>query len=236
MENIPNQGIPPIIHESWHEHLQPLFNDHKMILINTKVLPECHKFYPSGPDIFRVFAMPLDKIKVVILGQDPYPNGEAIGYSFAVNRATKLPASLKIIKNEIINSGVERDTFINIDTERWRELSHWRQQGVFLLNAALTVQAKVSGSHVGQWQWFTREVIKIISKEVTPVWMLWGAKAKVYKQTIKNAEIFLVNEILEADHPAAETYPGSTSKFTGCNHFNLCNKALKEHNQTIINW
>lgn len=239
------EKIPDIIHPSWHPYLQELFNNQKMIMIKNHVLPKC-KYYPESDKIFRVFSMPLNDIKVVILGQDPYYNGSAIGYSFAVNQATAIPKSLQIIKSEIINSGVERDTLVNIESVKWRTLSHWVQQKIFLLNTALTVEVGVAGSHTGQWQWFTREVIKIISKEAKPVWLLWGSKAKSFKDYIFSYHGYkaeeglirspLVNYGLEADHPAAESYPGSKYKFTGCNHFKLCNDVLKLQQKTIINW
>jgi uracil-DNA glycosylase len=241
------EQIPQTIHPSWHKHLQVLFDDPKMILIKTKLLPSC-RFYPAGSDIFNVFKMPLEAIKVVILGQDPYINrGEAIGYAFAIPalKTINTPPSLTVIKNEIISSGVERDTKTNIDTLEWRELKHWRQQGVFLLNTALTVQVGESNSHTGQWSWFTREVIKIISLYNTnrPIWLLWGRKAKDYKGFIHAGysynNKFITNEYnytLEANHPAAETRPDSKYLFTGCNHFKLTNQLLKHKKQTIINW
>lgn len=246
------EKIPDIIHPSWHEYLQPLFDDKKMLLIKNQVLPRC-KFYPESDKIFRVFNMPVQDIKVVILGQDPYFNGSANGFAFAVNQQTMLPKSLQIIKNEIINSQVERDTYVNIESAKWRTLSHWNQQKIFLLNTALTVEVGIAGSHTGQWQWFTREVIKVISKVSRPVWLLWGSKAKSYKDyilhgvVVKNSESAIdqyrsaiitdkSNPILEADHPAAESYPNSKFKFSGCNHFNLCNHILKLRDKTIINW
>lgn len=244
-----NQKIPDIIHPSWHPYLQPLFNDKKMILINNNVLPRC-KYYPEASDIFKVFRMPLQEVKVVILGQDPYYNGSANGLAFAVNRTTVIPKSLSVIKNEIINSKVERDTYINIDSDRWKELAHWERQGILLLNSALTVGVGESGSHTGQWQWFTREVVKAISLSVRPVWLLWGSKAisynayiMYYKKSTEGHDHSIeadqgkgYNYGLEAPHPAAESYPDSKYKFTGCNHFNKCNKILKDQGKKIINW
>ena len=246
--------IPEIIHESWHPYLQPLFDDKKMAIMKNDIIPRT-KFYPPAKDIFKVFRMPLNQIKVVILGQDPYINaGEAMGYAFAVPSIIKIPPSLQIIKNEILQSKVERDSSVNISSDKWQELKHWRQQGVFLLNAALTVEFKNSGSHMGIWQWFTREVVKIISKEVHPLWMLWGSPAKAFRDyidgalVIKRSELLVINTpeekeffskksfILEAYHPVAEVYPDSKYKFTGCNHFNLCNEILKIKGNTIINW
>ena len=173
----------------------------------------------------------------------PYPNGEAIGYAFAVNEKSSVPPSLQVIRNEIITSGVERDSSINIDSLNWKTLKGWRQQGVFLLNTALTVQERNAGSHLDIWQWFTREIVKIISLHNNPVWLLWGSKAKSYKGLIhgyyKWQGNFIApnyNYVLEADHPAAELYRGSSYKFTGCNHFKQCNQILKVKKQPVINW
>ena len=237
------EKIPDIIHESWHKHLQPLFDDPKMELIKSKLLPNC-KFYPDVQNIFRVFSMPLNEIRVVILGQDPYFNGSAIGLAFAVKVTAQLPASLRIIKKEIEKEGLISEEHSNIST--WKDLSHWVEQGVFLLNTALTVEIGKAGSHTGQWMWFTREVIKIISQNSSCVWMLWGAKAQGFKDYI--ADHLVMDEdmidvvtpthgVLLAPHPAAETYNGGTGKlFTGCNHFTLCNQILENKKEQIINW
>lgn len=238
------EKIPDIVHESWHLYLQPLFDDSKMIQLKYHILPT-HRFYPAPEDVFKVFAMPINKIKVVMLGQDPYSKGEAIGLAFAVDRKTPIPGSLEVIRKEIIRSKVERDTGTNIDSDKWRELTHWTRQGVFLLNSALTVEWRNPSSHINYWQWFTREIVKIISAGavVKPVWLMWGAKAKgfigningywKYRGEFKGVEY---NYVLEADHPAAELYPEGRGKFTGCDHFNLCNQILKHKKQNIINW
>lgn len=239
------QKIPDIIHQSWHKHLQPLFDDEKMLLMKDKILPTCN-FYPNGPDIFKVFQMPLEDIKVVILGQDPYPNGEAIGLAFAVNENTAIPKSLNIIFREIIQPNSSEE-FTNEVSKKDRTLSNWVSQGVFLLNTALTVEAKNPNSHTGYWQWFTREVIKIISKEVKPIWLLWGAKAQGFREYIDNKclisnikEFPLIhaytNFYLEAPHPAAELYSGGKTKFSGCGHFTMCNEILEIKKQEKINW
>lgn len=242
------EKIPEYIHNSWHEYLQPLFDDKKMMMIKTQLLPRC-KFYPESDKIFRVFSMPFDSVKVVILGQDPYYNGSANGYAFAVNQSTPIPKSLQIIKAEIIRSEAKRDMYTDIETPKWKTLQHWAEQGVFLLNTALTVEVGLAGSHTGQWQWFTREVIKVISQHNKVLWLLWGAKAKSFKDYIISKSIVQINGedisvrdidgniILEADHPAAETYnPASKAKFTGCNHFYIANKVLESQDKKIINW
>lgn len=241
------QKIPEVIHESWHKHLQPLFDDLKMGLIKDKLLPHC-KFYPAPENIFRVFEMPLQDIKVVILGQDPYPNGEAIGYAFAVNerKTGTIPASLQVISAELQRSSGHLESKLKTPT-----LSHWIQQGVFLLNTALTVEVGEPGKHIGQWLWFTREVIGVISREVKPVWLLWGAKAQGFLDYInlpyngirpkeefemKSDLLKEMNVYFKAYHPAAEKYSGGKNTFMNCNHFNLCNEILERQNKSIINW
>ena len=235
--------IPQTIQESWHEHLQPLFDDPKMEMIKT--ICSKHPYYPSPELVFRVFRMPLDKIKVVILGQDPYPQpNQAIGLAFAVSKDCPIPASLRIIMEEVLISEFGKNTD--------RTLQNWVNQGVFLLNTALTVQSGQAGSHSDYWIWFTRKVVEIISKEAKPVWLLWGSKAKTFGSYISNAiyrkddnslesissEINdKMNFVLEASHPAAQAYDKFTIyKFSGCNHFRLCNKILEFKNQTKINW
>lgn len=177
----------------------------------------------------------------------PYPNGEAIGLAFAVNRHSKIPASLRVIKEEIEKSSNTPTGRDRINETYWKTLTHWTEQGIFLLNAALTVARKNAGSHLGIWQWFTREVIKIISKNNTCIWMLWGAKAQDFRDFILESHPILntnydwsnldysKNFILQAPHPAAELY-GGKQKFSGCNHFNLCNEILKIQNKQLINW
>jgi uracil-DNA glycosylase len=230
------EQLPSIIHESWHPFLQPIFdNDFSLQLIKNQILPT-NNFYPEKHNIFRVFSMPIQDIKVVILGQDPYPNeNQAIGYAFAVNQNCKAPASLRIISRELSIEGFETGSF-NDYLSDWKNLSHWVDQGVFLLNTALTVEKKKAGSHLNLWVSFTRQIIRIISKEVNPVWLLWGAKAQLfipYIQEIGSWE----NHIVIAPHPAAETYSGGKAGFYGSDCFNHVNLLLEEvKNKSVIKW
>lgn len=242
------EKIPDTIHVSWHQYLQPLFDDDKMKMIRDEILSNCF-FYPTPSNIFRVFSMPIDDIKVVILGQDPYPNGEANGLAFAVNEGVAIPKSLNIIFKEVIKAETPADFIEQLKTKD-RTLMSWFNQGVFLLNTALTVEEKNAGSHLGIWQWFTREVIKIISQHHPCIWLLWGAKAQSYREFIHNRadhtctvidrDTYLIQEtnyILEAPHPAAELYSGGKkTTFSGCNHFNLCNDILQLQNKQKINF
>ena len=238
--------IPPIIHKSWHENLQPLFDDPKMELLKNRILLEC-SFFPKGQDIFRVFSMPLDKIRIVILGQDPYPTpGQATGLAFSVSHLTKMPKSLTTIKAE-----VDRLTPTTVtDIKNWKTLSHWHDQGVFLLNTALTVEQASPGSHIGYWEWFTKQVIQVIAYNNPCIWMLWGSKAIGFRylaigevgelidndpKNIPMSYTTPMNIILEAPHPAAESY-GNKKKFSGCNHFKIANQILSYQGKTIINW
>jgi len=217
-------------HESWKPLLSYLETDPMMKKLSQEILPNT-KYYPEKEDIFNVFQMPVEDIKVVILGQDPYPNeGQAIGYAFAVSEDTPKPASLKIIEKEI---GSVLD----------RTLSHWTGQGVFLLNTALTVKVKEAGSHLQYWDGFIKQVISFISLKNRVVWLLWGKKAQAFTPYITRrsefktlAEIADFNIILNAAHPAAEAYSGGKAGFYGCNHFNLVNEILQQQQKSTIVW
>lgn len=216
------EQLPPVIHKSWHPLLEPLFQTTEIKHIKYYVLPKCN-FYPTKENIFRVFSIPVEEIKIVILGQDPYPNkGQAIGYAFAVSKTTPKPASLRNIEKEI---GHEIQDIT---------LQHWVKQGVFLLNTALTVEAKKAGSHTSYWKSFTNAVISGISVKINPIWVLWGNYAKSYQSVIRKRQPNA--DILMSPHPAAESYSGGKAGFFGCDHFNIANQILIKRNKTIINW
>lgn len=226
--------IPINIHASWQNHLIPLFNLPSMIELNTEILPKC-QFYPQSQDIFNVFKMPLNEVNVVILGQDPYPkSGQAIGYSFAVSELTAIPKSLKIIQTEVLNNFMSDEGVVDrFNRKSWRELYHWRQQGVFLLNTALTVERERAGSHIKLWKPFTNEVIRLLATQ-NPIWILWGNYAIAYEFLIRN----YTKEppvILKAAHPAVENY-SDKGGFYGCNHFKQANESLELKGKKIITW
>lgn len=204
-----------VVHESWF----PFFSviEQKGILDEIKKL-DPNSFYPASGSVFNVFTMPINNIRVVILGQDPYPNeGQAIGYAFAISEFTKKPFSLKIIEKEIGHS-VENT------------LLHWREQGVFLLNTALTVQKRNAGSHVKLWKSFTLNVIDYITTKRSCVWLLWGRNAQEFEG---NIILNIPQHILKASHPAAEVYG---KKFIGCKHFEKTNEILIKQGEKPINW
>lgn len=182
--------------------------------------------YPPGSLIFNAFYLtPFNNVKVVILGQDPYHNpGQAHGLSFSVPESVALPPSLKNIYKEI-----ESDLGISIKGKSGN-LEGWAKQGVFLLNAILTVRANSPASHskIG-WATFTDSVIKTISDNKTGVvFMLWGNFAKSKKALIDTSK----HLVLEAAHPS----PLAGGAFFGCKHFSQCNSYLLQKGSTPIDW
>lgn len=238
-----------IIHESWFPILGEL-NQDRLQKLNTEILTSC-VFYPKKENIFRVFEMPVTDIKVVILGQDPYysPN-LANGLAFAINENMKVPASLQNIQKELINS--QASSLHTVHAGKWQTLEHWKEQGVFLLNTALTVESMKPMSHARYWAEFTKRVVYYIAKSNHCIWMLWGRKAQEFEAFIPKGEVYKVkgytmenikdipnnpywNYVLTASHPATESY-GTNAGYFGCNHFNLVNTILDLRGQKTINW
>jgi uracil-DNA glycosylase len=202
---------------------QPYFAAIKTFLVAAK--SEGKVVYPPGPLIFNAFNQtPWDKVRVVILGQDPYHNpGEAMGLSFSVPKGIKTPPSLVNIYKEL-----HRD--LGIAPAPHGDLTAWAQQGVLLLNAMLTVEARQASSHqkIG-WQTFTDTVISTLSAQKEGiVFMLWGNFAKGKKALIDTDQ----HLVLESAHPS----PLAGNAFQGCGHFSKTNIYLKERGETAINW
>lgn len=181
--------------------------------------------YPAGPLIFNAYNQLAPKdIKVVILGQDPYHNpGEAMGLSFSVPKGVKIPPSLKNIYKELV---LDQNCYFPENGD----LSSWSKQGVFLLNAFLTVEHNKAGSHrnIG-WQQFTDATINYLSSHFDGiVFMLWGNFAKSKKGLI-DSERHLV---LEAAHPS----PLAGNAFSGCQHFSKANTYLVSKGKSPVDW
>ena len=181
--------------------------------------------YPPGGEIFRAFDLtPVDKVKVVILGQDPYHGpGQAMGLSFSVRDGIPAPPSLKNIFKEI-----EDDLGIRMSGST--NLEKWAREGVLLLNSVLTVQAGIPTSHgnIG-WQEFTDAVIRCISDRCEGVvFMLWGNYARSKAPLID----FSRHTVLEAAHPS----PLARGAFFGCRHFSQANAILSAEGRTPIDW
>lgn len=243
--------IPEIIHQSWIPHLTPLFDTPAMKHLHDKILIH-GTFYPQPENMFRVFKMPLNEIKVVILGADPYPNkGQANGYAFSINpEVQQMTKTLQIIKNEVVSEwnfefnkeNIPPWKIFNGFNRDWQTLFHWIDQGIFLTNCALTCQRGESGSHKEYWEDFMKGVIHIIAKEVKPIWLLWGANAKAMAWEIfehhEEGRIkgSIENRTMSASHPVNESRKPGHGGFYGCNHFKKVNDLLKENNKTIIHW
>ncbi len=182
--------------------------------------------YPAGANIFRAFdKCPVDKLKVVIIGQDPYHGpGQANGLCFSVGRGVQFPPSLQNIFKEVQSD-------IGTPIPESGELDRWAEQGVLLLNAVLTVRAHQAASHAGRgWEQFTDAVVRAIAERKQQiVYMLWGSYAQK-KGAIADPNN---NLILKAVHPSPlSAYRG----FFGCKHFSEANRYLESVGKTPIIW
>lgn len=222
------QKIKPQIEASWlaeleEEFQKPYFADIKKALLQAK--EDGKIVYPPGPLIFNAFNLtPFAQVKVVILGQDPYHNpGQAMGLSFSVPDGVRKPASLNNIYKEMVaDVGIEKPNHGN--------LTKWANQGVFLLNAMLTVEHKKAGSHRKfGWQKFTDAVIqKLSDKREGIIFMLWGNFAKAKRSLIDENK----HHVLTAVHPS----PLAGSGFLGNKHFSTANRLLQEQGKEVIDW
>lgn len=216
------------IEQSWKQALQsefdkPYFAELVRFLHAEKSSGQV--VYPPGRQIFRAFELtPLDKVKVVILGQDPYHGyGQAMGLSFSVPDGVPAPPSLKNIFKEI-----EDDLGIRMSGRP--NLEDWARQGVLLLNAVLTVRAGQAASHSGiGWQEFTDAVIRCINENCEGVvFLLWGNFARAKRELIDTSRHY----VLEAPHPS----PLARGAFFGCRHFSRTNDILARQGKTPIDW
>ena len=216
------------IDASWKKVLQDEFEKPYFAQLTNFVRDEykTKKIFPPGNMIFSAFDhCPFDKVKVVIIGQDPYHNdGQAHGLCFSVNTGVDFPPSLINIFKEI-----ERDLGKPMPTSG--NLERWADQGVLLLNATLTVQAHSAGSHQGRgWETFTDAVIRKVAQEKEHVvFMLWGNYAQ-QKGAVVDGQKHLV---LKSVHPSPlSAYRG----FIGCGHFSAANEYLTSKGLSPINW
>lgn len=182
--------------------------------------------YPASQDIFNAFEFtPLDQVKVVILGQDPYHGeGQAHGLCFSVKYGIEAPPSLVNIYKEL-----QDDQGCYIPNNGY--LEKWARQGVMLLNTVLTVRAHQANSHKGiGWEEFTDAAISVLNQQDRPmVFLLWGRPAQMKKSLLNNPK----HLILEAPHPSPlSAYRG----FFGCKHFSQANAFLQEHGIAPIDW
>jgi uracil-DNA glycosylase len=216
------------IEETWKQRLAGQFDaDYfKQLVAFVKKEYQGGLVYPPPAAIFRAFDLcPFKEAKVVILGQDPYHGpGQANGLCFAVNEGVVLPPSLKNIYKEIAAD-------LGVTVPQRGSLENWAKQGVLLLNATLTVQARTAGSHQKKgWEEFTDAAIEALSEQREGlVFMLWGRYAR-NKGAVIDREKHLV---LEAPHPSPlSAYAG----FFGCGHFSKANQYLAAMGKAPIKW
>ena len=216
------------IEKSWGEALSAEWDKEYFRELARKLHEEKDRgivIYPPGSKIFRAFDLcPLDAVKVVILGQDPYHGaGQAMGLSFSVPEGIAAPPSLKNIFKEI-------ESDLGIKMSGSPDLEPWARQGVLLLNSVLTVRAGVAASHAGLgWQNFTDAVIKLISERCEGVvFMLWGNYARSKAGLIDSGR----HLVLQAAHPS----PLARGAFFGCRHFSQANAYLVRTGRSPRNW
>lgn len=221
-------AVEPKIEEGWkkalsNEFAQPYFSELKDFLKKEKAAGQT--IYPPGNLIFSAFDYaPFAKIKVVIIGQDPYHGpGQANGLCFSVANGVRTPPSLVNIFKEIKSD-------LNIEIPTHGNLEKWAKQGVLLLNATLTVRANTAGSHQNKgWEKFTDAVIKSVSDNKTGiVFLLWGKFAQAKEALIDTNKHF----VLMAAHPS----PLAGGAFFGCKHFSKTNELLIQNGLKPINW
>lgn len=220
--------VNPIIEASWLEALKeefaaPYFLELKQFLLEEK---KHYVVFPPGHLIFNAFNLtPFDKVKVVILGQDPYHDvGQAHGLCFSVNEGTPHPKSLVNIFKELQND-------IGFTVPKSGNLEKWAKQGVLMINAILTVRAHSPGSHRNKgWETFTDAVIRKLSTDKSGlIFILWGAFAQEKSALIDTTK----HRILRAAHPS----PFSAHKgFFGCKHFSKTNEILRKMGKSEIDW
>ncbi len=218
------------LEESWKNILEPEFDKPYMAGLRAFLLDEKEKgqlIYPPNQLIFNALnTTPFDKVKVVILGQDPYHGaGQAHGLSFSVPKGINPPPSLQNIYKELDSE------FKDFIIPRHGDLTRWAEQGVLLLNATLTVRANQAGSHQGKgWEEFTDRIIKELSdKRDGIVFLLWGRFAQ-NKAVLIDAQ---KHHVLKAAHPSPfSAYNG----FFGSNHFSKTNTLLEKQGKKPIDW
>lgn len=212
----------------WDELLAPLFNDERYKKIREFLKYEYSNYtvYPDMYDLFNCFRLtPVNGIKAVLLGQDPYHNeGQAHGLCFSVKKGVALPPSLVNIYKEIKSD-------LNITEPLCGDLTKWAQEGVLLLNTSLTVRAHQANSHSKcGWSWFTDSVIKLVSENTeNVVFILWGGNARSKAPLIDKTK----HLVLECAHPSPlSAYNG----FFGCRHFSKTNGYLLAHGKKPVDW
>lgn len=217
------------LHESWKAPLMPEFQSDYMAQLRAFLVAEKaagKSIFPKGSEWFRALDLtPLDKVRVVILGQDPYHGpGQAHGLCFSVQPGVRPPPSL-------VNIYKELESDLGLSRPNHGFLEHWAKQGVLLLNSVLTVEAAQAASHQGRgWEKFTDAIIRLLNAREEPiVFMLWGSYAQKKAAFVDTSK----HLVLKAAHPSPLS---AHNGFLGCRHFSQCNAFLKAHGMAPIDW
>lgn len=215
------------IKRSWYDLLKDEFSKQYFLDLQEFLRNEYTNYtiYPEEKNIFNALnSVPFDKVKVVIIGQDPYHEPrQAQGMSFSVPEDVDIPPSLVNIMREI-------ESDLGVKCYDNGNLTRWAKQGVLLLNTVLTVRKGMANSHKDKgWEKLTRKIIELLGQRKEPiVFLLWGSYAQSYQNLIAPWHL-----VLKAPHPSPlSAYRG----FFGCKHFSKCNQFLIEHGQTPIDW
>lgn len=217
------------LHESWKAPLLPEFSSDYMAALRQFLVSEKaagKTIYPKGSEWFRALDLtPLDKVRVVILGQDPYHGpDQAHGLCFSVKPGVRPPPSLLNIYKEL-------ETDLGLPRPKHGFLEHWARQGVLLLNSVLTVEMAKAASHSQKgWERFTDAVIRLVNAKPDPVvFLLWGSYAQKKAAFVDGSR----HLVLKAAHPSPlSAYNG----FLGCRHFSQTNAFLEKYGQPPIDW
>ena len=217
------------LHESWARPLADQFASPQMAALKAFLLAEKaagKAIFPRGGEWFRALDLtPLDAVRVVILGQDPYHGpGQAHGLAFSVRPGVKVPPSL-------VNIYKELQADLGIPPARHGFLEHWARQGVLLLNTSLTVEQGLAASHQGRgWERFTDAVIRLVAERAQPcAFLLWGSHAQKKGAFVDGAR----HLVLKAPHPSPLS---AHNGFFGCRHFSRTNQWLERQGVPPIDW
>ncbi len=217
------------LHESWRAPLQGQFDSPYMQALKSFLEHEKaqgKRIFPKGSEYFRALDLtPLDKVKAVILGQDPYHGeGQAHGLCFSVRPGVRTPPSL-------VNIYKEMRSDLGIEPARHGFLEHWAQQGVLLLNSVLTVEMGQAASHQRKgWEEFTDAVVRLVAQKEEPVvFLLWGAYAQRKAGFVDQSR----HLVLKAAHPSPLS---AHNGFLGCRHFSQANAFLEAKGRGAIDW
>ncbi|WP_422343151.1 uracil-DNA glycosylase [Parasphingorhabdus sp.] len=221
------------LHQSWKTPLAPEFSSDYMTNLRTFLIQQKQAgkdIFPKGSEYFRALDLtPLDKVRVVILGQDPYHGpGQAHGLCFSVQPGVRPPPSL-------INIYKELESDIGMPRPQHGFLESWAKQGVLLLNSVLTVQRAEAASHRGKgWEQFSDAIVRLVAAKKEPVvFLLWGSYAQKKAGFVQSVEQGGKHLVLKAPHPSPLS---AHNGFFGCRHFSKTNAFLEQNGLAPIDW